>query len=66
MNEDDCEKMTIADFVAGVRAGAYTDDDGSAYLGTADAERESASIGTICAFYDSKSTRLTHVYWYNK
>ena len=66
MSGDDCEKMTIKDFVAAVRVGAYTDDDGSAYLGTEDAEREPASIGTICAFYDSKSTRLTHVYWYNK
>jgi hypothetical protein len=66
MTDKNFEKMTIADFVAGVRVGAYTDDDGSAYLGTEDAEREPASIGTICAFYDSKSTRLTHVYWYNK
>jgi hypothetical protein len=64
MSGDDCEKMTIKDFVAAVRVGAYTDDDGSAYLGTEDAELAPASIGTICAFYDSKSTRLTHVYWY--
>jgi hypothetical protein len=29
MSGDDCEKMTIEDFVAAVRAGAYADDDGT-------------------------------------
>ena len=63
----DHQKMTLREFVDAVKAGAYTDDDGSARLGTDAGPVESpASIGTVLAFFDSKSTRLTHVYWYNK
>jgi hypothetical protein len=65
-SDDDCEKMTIQEFASAVRAGAYTDDDGTAYLGTEHAELEQASVGTVIAFYGSKSTRFTHVYWYSK
>lgn len=66
MNTDH-EKMTLDEFAAAARAGGYSDDDGDARLGTNDGPVEPpTSIGTILAFYDSKSTRMTHVYWYNK
>ena len=56
---------TIGDFVDMCKMGAYTDDDGCAYLGSATKESgvEISISSMLAGQYDHK---YTHIWWYNK
>jgi hypothetical protein len=64
-DESGAQVMTVEDFREACRFGAYVDDDGVGYLGTALLESD-VPIACSRARYEAVAAKYTHVWWYNK
>ena len=67
MDKDNAEIMSIDEFREACRAGAYTDDDGSAFFGDEEnCSRYTCSCSHIVARAGSSIAGYTHIWWMNK